>query len=131
MAPQGAIHLVGTENITIEGNLLTRLDGNAIFIGGYNRNLTIASNEFEFIGENAMASWGETSTKLNAAGNKTIPWPIGPDGRDGNQPIGTRVIKNIVKECGVWQVRSLAVAIGMASSRSTAAAALAVAAANV
>ena len=107
LAPQGAITLVGTENITIEGNLLTRLDGNAIFIGGYNRNLTVESNEFEFIGENAMASWGETSTKLNAAGTKTVPWPIGPDGRDGNQPIGTRIIGNIVKECGVWQVRSI------------------------
>ena len=105
LAPQGAITLVGTENITIEGNLLTRLDGNAIFIGGYNRNLTVESNEFEFIGENAMASWGETSTKLNDAGTKIIPWPIGPDGRDGNQPIGTRIIGNIVKECGVWQVR--------------------------
>ena len=46
---------MGTESVTIEHNLFTRLDGNAIFIGGYGRNLTIADNEFEFIGESAMA----------------------------------------------------------------------------
>ena len=80
--------------------------GNAIFIGEYNRNLTIKSNEFEFIGESAMAAWGVTSTKLNAAGNKTLPWPLGPDGRDGNQPIGTQVVGNIVKEVGIWQKQS-------------------------
>ena len=52
---QGAITLTGTESVTIEHNFFTRLDGNAIFIGGYDRNLTIADNEFEFIGESAMA----------------------------------------------------------------------------
>jgi hypothetical protein len=54
----------GAEAVSVENCLLTRLDGNAIFIGGYGRNLSFSNNEFEFIGENAMASWGDTSTAL-------------------------------------------------------------------
>ena len=43
---QGAITLVGTEGVTVRDCLLTRLDGNALFIGGYTRNLTVSNNEF-------------------------------------------------------------------------------------
>merc|ERR1719469_618868 len=32
-----AITLLGTSGVEVGGNLLTRLDGNGIFIGGYNR----------------------------------------------------------------------------------------------
>lgn len=32
---QGAVTLVGTEGAVIANNLFTRLDGNAIFLGGY------------------------------------------------------------------------------------------------
>jgi hypothetical protein len=53
---QGAVTLVGTEDVTINGNLFTRLDGNAIFIGGYHRRLVVSDNEFEFIGDSAMAA---------------------------------------------------------------------------
>jgi hypothetical protein len=42
----GAITLVGTENVRVADNLMTRLDGTAIFIGSYNRNVTIERNEF-------------------------------------------------------------------------------------
>ena len=37
LAKIAAIMLVGTEKIDIKGNVLTRMDGNAVFIGGYNR----------------------------------------------------------------------------------------------
>ena len=42
-----------------------------------------------------MASWGDTSFALNANGSRTIPWPRGPDARDGNQPIGTKILNNV------------------------------------
>ena len=66
--------------------VFTRLDGNGVFIGGYNRNLTIRQNDFEFMGASAMAAWGDTSTVLNAAGSKSVPWPIGPDGPSARPP---------------------------------------------
>ena len=66
---QGAITVVGSEAITIDKCLLTRLDGNAIFIGGYNRNLSITNNELSFIGDSAIAAWGDTSA---GAGNALL-----------------------------------------------------------
>eukprot|EP01048_Picozoa_sp_COSAG05_P005360 COSAG05_NODE_316_length_11576_cov_16.975342_3_plen_71_part_00 len=40
--------------MTISNNLLTRLDGNGVFIGGYNRGLTIEQNEFRLLGGSAI-----------------------------------------------------------------------------
>ena len=103
---QGAVILVGTEDIEVSGNLFTRLDGNAVFIGGYNRNLSVDSNEFIFVGDSAIAAWGDTSTRLNANGSLSLPYPIGPDGRGGDQPRGTRITNNVVHEIGLWQKQS-------------------------
>jgi len=103
---KAAVMLEGTENALIDGSLFTRLDGLGIFIAGYNRNATVSNSTFEWIGASAIAAWGDTSTRLDANGNRTIPWPRGPDARDGNQPIGTRIVGNIVHDIGVWQKQS-------------------------
>ena len=105
---QGAITVVGSEAVTIDKCLLTRLDGNAIFIGGYNRNLSITNNELSFIGDSVMASWGDTSAALNANGSLAVPggFKVGPDGRGGEQPRGTVVANNICHEIGLWQKQS-------------------------
>ena len=42
---QGAITLHATEGVTLASNLFADLDGNALFVGGYHRNLTIEMNE--------------------------------------------------------------------------------------
>lgn len=103
---QGAITLIGTEGIDVSDNLFSRLDGNAIFIGGYNRDMTIESNEFFGIGDSVMAAWGDTSFNLNENASLTLPYPIGPDGRGGEQPRGTKVLNNIAHEIGLWQKQS-------------------------
>eukprot|EP00729_Bicosta_minor_P016444 gene16444-2166_t len=41
-------------------------------------------------------------------GKLTVPWPIGPDGRAGNQPRGSKIIGNIVSEVGMWEKQSSA-----------------------
>ena len=103
---QGAITVVGAEGVTVQNCLFTRLDGNAIFIGSYGRNLSFVHNEFEYIGDSVMASWGDTSTNLNANKSVTLPYKVGPDGRAGEQPRGTKVIGNIAREIGLWQKQS-------------------------
>lgn len=93
----GAITLVGTEGLTVSSNLLTELDGNAIFIGGYHRGLTIEGNEFYGIGDSVLAAWGDTSECLNANCSMSLPkgFKMGPDGRGGDQPHGTLVRGNL------------------------------------
>ena len=47
--------------------------------------------EFSYIGDSVIASWGYT---------KEVDGAEGPDGTDGNQPRGTRIVANIVRENG-------------------------------
>ena len=109
LAKTGAITLVGTEGVEVRDCLLTRLDGNGIFIGGYARNLTLSDNDFELLGGSAMCAWGDTSGALNQNGSlPVLPWKIGPDGRGGDQPRGCQVIGNVVREIGIWQKQSSA-----------------------
>ena len=53
-----------------------------------------------------MASWGSTSNTLNSNGSISVPYKVGPDGRAGEQPRGTRVLGNIAHEIGLWQKQS-------------------------
>ena len=74
--------MVGTSNVSVDSNLFTRLDGNAIFTGGYHRGLVISNNEFSFVGGSAIAAWGWTGTCLNAKCDKKLPddAKMGPGG---------------------------------------------------
>ena len=92
--------------MTIDQCELTRIDGNGISINGYQRGLRITRNDFSWVGDSAMASWGLTGTCLNQNCTKTIGFPAGPDGRGGEQPWGTWVEANLVREIGIWQKQS-------------------------
>jgi hypothetical protein len=85
----GALFFEGTEQLNVSDCLFIRLDGNALFLSGYNRNATIQRNEFVWIGDSAMASWGTTIDNL-------------VNGTDGNFPRYTSVLYNFVHENGVW-----------------------------
>lgn len=54
-----------------------------------------------------MASWGDTSAALNENGTVVVPggYPVGPDGRGGNQPRGSLIKGNICHELGLWQLQ--------------------------
>jgi hypothetical protein len=84
----GTVFIEGTENVVISNCTFTRVDSTAIFISGYNRNATVDGNEFVWLGENAIASWGYTN---------------GVDGTDGNQPIGNIITNNLCHEWGVYE----------------------------
>ena len=102
----GAVFLQGTERCTVAGNEMVRLDGNAVFVSAYNRNATIAHNDVSWNGDTAFAGWGITGKCVNEKCDKKLDWPVGPDGRNGEQPRGTRILGNMVRELGIWQKQS-------------------------
>eukprot|EP00041_Stephanoeca_diplocostata_P018365 m.384320 g.384320 ORF g.384320 m.384320 type:complete len:858 (+) comp20990_c0_seq2:333-2906(+) len=87
----GAVRLRNTENVTISDCLFDKLDGNAIFLDGYNRHATITHNEFVSLGASAIALWGYETRGY---------------GTDGNQPRFTVVTENICHEIGIYQKQS-------------------------
>jgi len=103
----GAIFLEGTERVTLQNCSFERLDGHGVFISGYTRNATIQDSAFEFIGGSAMASWGYTNETENSGypyyrPNTNYP-AAGVDGTDGHHPDGTRVLRNLVREVGLYE----------------------------
>jgi hypothetical protein len=102
----GAISAEGTERLNISQNELTHLDGVGISLNGYHRHATIERNDFSWIGDSAMAAWGDTSQCLNQNCSKKVPYKVGPDARGGEQPRGTTVERNLVREIGLWQKQS-------------------------
>eukprot|EP00658_Telonema_sp_P-2_P049871 TRINITY_DN3795_c0_g1_i19.p1 TRINITY_DN3795_c0_g1~~TRINITY_DN3795_c0_g1_i19.p1 ORF type:complete len:842 (-),score=152.99 TRINITY_DN3795_c0_g1_i19:108-2633(-) len=98
----GALFVQAAEKITIEHSQFTLLDGNAIFLSGYTRNVTIANCSFSFIGDNAMAAWGYTH------GDAKLPTGVGINGTSGDQPRFSSILSNIVREIGMNERQSSA-----------------------
>merc|ERR1711988_175636 len=101
-----AVVLEGTEDVSLSDSLLTQLDGNGVGINGYNRNATVERNEFLWIGDTAIFAWGHTGQCLNENCSKKLAYKVGPDGRQGEQPHGTNIVSNLVRELGIWQKQS-------------------------
>ena len=103
----GAITLQGTERLTVTSCSITQTDGNGISINGYNRNLSVEACELSWIGESGITSWGFTSRGMGG-GNVSLPPGVGMDGTGGEQPRGTRIVGNIVREVGIFQKQASA-----------------------
>jgi hypothetical protein len=87
----GAIHLEGTEGITILDSLFRRLDGNAIMLAGYCVLTHVARSEFGWIGNGAISTWGDT------------------DGYDATRPTQPRlsmIEQNVMANLGLYQKQS-------------------------
>ena len=102
----GAVLLEGTERFSFDRNVVTRCDGNGLFLSNYNRNTSITGNEFSWIGDNAMSAFGSMGSCLYANCSVRLPYASGLDGRPGNQPRHTRVTGNLVHEVGMMQKQS-------------------------
>lgn len=102
----GAIVLEGSEGFVLDSCFVTRIDGNGVFLNGYNRNASIRNNEFGWVGASAIASWGYTGTCLNENCSLTVPYGVGPDAREYNLPRYTSIEGNLVYELGIWQKQS-------------------------
>jgi hypothetical protein len=100
----GAVFLEGTQGTTLDGNVYERLDGNAVMISGYNRGASVTRSEFAWIGDTAVASWGYTDSA--DATYRALAPGMGEDGTAGEQPWGSNVSFNLVREIGVWEKQS-------------------------
>ena len=98
-----AVVAKGTEGFSLEDCLITRVDGQGVLLEGYHRNASLKGNDMEWIGSHAIVSWGKTSGCLNGNCSRRLPSGDGPDGRNGDQPIGTTVQGNFVREVGVFE----------------------------
>jgi Right handed beta helix region len=87
------IFMENCERIAIRDCVFRRLDGNAIFLSGKTRNVKIQRSVFEWIGENAIATWGDTK---------------GWDATNRTQPYHTTVEYNFFRELGIYQKQSSA-----------------------
>jgi len=92
----GAIFIENASNVTISGCNFFRLDGNAIFLSKKTRHVHIEYNHFEWIGENAIATWGDTN---------------GYDATAGEYPMYTLIQHNVMRELGIYEKQSSAVGI--------------------
>jgi hypothetical protein len=87
----GALLLEGTVGATVSGCLFSRVETNAVFFSGFNRNGSVVFSEFAWLGQTAIAAWGRTD---------------GPDGTGGEQPRLLLVEANVARELGVTQKQS-------------------------
>lgn len=105
-----AVFLQGTEGTLIDGCQFQRLDGNAVMVSGYNRDVTIQNSDFAYLGGNAVAAWGytnETNSDPGRPGVKLSNAPAaGVDGTDGEHPRRTTVQNCSAREVGLYEKQS-------------------------
>ena len=77
--------------MTVSRCSFERLDGNAVFLSRRTRGVVLSENSFAWLGMNAMATWGDTDAF---------------DATAGNQPRGTLVVGNLVREVGIYEKQS-------------------------
>jgi len=98
--PGGVVTIKDSSNVSIDSCAFHRLDGNAIFLEGRTRDISIRRNTFEWLGENAVVLWGHSR---------------GFDATSGNQPWRTILERNVMRELGIFQKQSSAVVLVKAS----------------
>ena len=115
----GAVYLSGTSGVRFVSCTFKYLDGNGVFLAGFNRNATITKSELTQIGDSAVALWGYTKASgaeqdLDGAPvpASALPPGTGIDGSDGNQPRGTVVSESLCHEIGFFQKQSSCVHMG-------------------
>jgi len=96
----GAVVLNQTTNINITGCNFTRVDGNALFLGGRNERASIVGCSFSWVGDCAIALWGE-SDEWNATA--------------GEYPNNTLIEGNVFCELGIHEKQSSPVFIAKAA----------------
>jgi hypothetical protein len=90
----GAILVENAFNVSIHDCNFFRLDGNAIFLSRRTRMVQIERNHFQWLGENAIATWGDSDDY---------------DATSEDFPMYTLIQGNVMRELGIYQKQSSAV----------------------
>ena len=117
----GAVHLRGTENITIENCDFEELGGNAVFVDGYNRHTAIRGNLFKnngasdvnFVGSFAAVRSPRYSYSTKAHPLESVDREIGPKTQE--YPADCLVEDNLMTRCGRVEKQSSGINISMSS----------------
>ena len=117
----GAFLLRGAESCSIVDCAFRQLGGNAIFVDGYNRKLTISGCHFHDLGGNGVAFIGSVSSVRNPLLNygqrqalKDIDQTPGPQSPD--YPADCLVEDCLIHNTGIWDKQSAPIAIDIADS---------------
>ena len=97
----GAVYLAGTEGVTLRGCRLMYLQGNGVYLSGYNRGASVLDTELTMIGDSPIVLWGYTQST-----DPMMPPGTGIDGSAGNQPRGSLIEGNLCHEYGLHQKQS-------------------------
>ncbi|MDF7806314.1 right-handed parallel beta-helix repeat-containing protein [Pontiellaceae bacterium B12219] len=117
----GAVHLRGTEDITIANCSFEELGGNAVFIDGYNRRVVIRGNRFHnngasdvnIVGSPAAVRDPAFSYGASARPLDTIDTEVGP--KSDEYPADCLVEDNLMTHCGRFEKQVAGVNISMSS----------------
>ena len=104
----GAVFVENVSGFVVSQSKFTLLDGNAVFLSGYVRGAELLNSTFAYIGDNAMAAWGYTGAGTMTPSSAHLPQGTGYDGTTGDQPRGTKIFGNIVREIGLNERQSSA-----------------------
>ncbi len=88
VARTAALTVEGSVGFSVTDSVFTRLDGNAVALNGWNRGANVSRNEFVWLGESAVVSWGRVN---------------GSDATGGEQPWGTTLQGNLCHEIGLYE----------------------------
>lgn len=100
------VFIEGTVGTNVSGCIFERIDGNAVLLSAFNRNVSVTYNEFAWIGSTAVALWGNTESSGAGNGDAILPEGLGADGTSGNQPRFSLIAYNLCHELGIWEKQS-------------------------
>eukprot|EP00051_Salpingoeca_urceolata_P012843 m.160025 g.160025 ORF g.160025 m.160025 type:complete len:806 (+) comp17617_c0_seq1:93-2510(+) len=106
----GALFFEGVKDLSVVDCSFSWLGGNGVAVSNFARNTTINGSEFAWIGDSAIVLVG--TTKFSTSHNKDNTDLM--DGTDGNQPRGTTVTNNLIREVGYFGKQTSAIFQGVA-----------------